>query len=126
MRKVGILLRGFFPRKFCGVFPYSTFILNFHRAIKEKKQIFGSKCYFTPPKSQFYDGIFYQVVKWFSRGLSRTLSGCIPPELARDGLQPRKVPDRPRENHFTTRFKIPELNWFFGWVYNFVQLNVTL
>ena len=74
------------------------------------------KCYFTPPKSQFYDGIFYQVVKWFSRGLSRTLSGCIPPELARDGLQPRKVPDRPRENHFTTRLKIPELNWFFGWV----------
>ena len=45
-------------------------------------------CSFTPPKSQFNDGIFYQVVKWFSRGLSGTLSGCIPPELARDGLQP--------------------------------------
>ena len=80
------------------------------------RSVMPTDCSFTPPKSQFYDGIFYQVVKCFSRGLSGTLSGCIPPELARDGLQPRKVPDRPRENHFTTRLKIPELNWFFGWV----------
>ena len=60
-----------------------TFLGNF--------QTLYTKCYFTPPKSQFYDGIFYQVVKWFSRGLSGTLSGCIPPELARDGLEPREV-----------------------------------
>ena len=44
-------------------------------------------CSFTPPKSQFYDGIFY---------------------------------------HNTTRLKIPELNWFYGRVWNFVQLNVKL
>ena len=34
-----------------------------------KVQTKGEKCSFTPPKCQFYDGIFYQVVLWFSRGL---------------------------------------------------------
>ena len=33
---------------------------------------FAIYCSFTPPKSQFYDGFFYQVVLWFSRGLSGT------------------------------------------------------
>ena len=37
-----------------------------------------------------------------------------------------KCPIRPRENHNTTRLKMPELNWFFGGLWNFVQLNVEL
>ena len=66
---------------------------------------------------------FFQVVLWFSRGLSGTLSGCIPPELARDGLQPRKVPDRPRENHNTTRLNDSRVKSFFGGEWNFVSLK---
>ena len=62
-------------------------------------------------------------MKWFSRGLSGTLSGCIPPELARDGLQPREVPDRPRENHNTTRLNDSRVKSFFGGEWNFVSLK---
>ena len=38
--------------------------------------LLSENCSFKPPKCQFYDGIFYQVVLWFSRGLFGTSSGC--------------------------------------------------
>ena len=40
--------------------------------LKSSTQFSVDECSFTPPKSQFHDGIFYQVVLWFSRGLSGT------------------------------------------------------